>query len=205
MADFHSLTKSLELLFDSRLADLPTDLRQRVDEVFKFRPSWDILSAEQRRSVTIQSDFEEDPACEEGRRRIFELYAEIAETEAKACPTVLDLEAKERRLAEREAQIDTLDAGLQSEAFARWGLVQASPSTPSSTSVRGERACQRELETVMLGHPSPEKPKEAYRAEYCEKHNISRRGFDRAWSNAITATGNSRWGRAGRPAENPST
>lgn len=128
MGEFKSLTKCLEGLFDSQLACLPDNLRQRVIEISKFRPPWDSLSADQRRTLSVQSDFENDPACQEARERIFDLYCQIDETKKAQCVTSSDLDSRDRRIREREQEIKQLNADLMSKAFARWGLPMDMPT-----------------------------------------------------------------------------
>jgi hypothetical protein len=205
MTAFDSMTKALEGLFDRRLEELPDEQRGRVVELFRFRPAWNGMSPDQRRSVTVQSDFEEDPECESGRGRLFELFVQVDELQKAAAPTVLDIEARRHRIAECEEEIAAVDAALQAGAFARWVLAPDFPPARPSNSVCGERVCQRELEALMREFEAPPDTKARYMAVHCAKHKISQRGFERAWSNAIVTTNNTRWGRAGRPRKNPST
>jgi hypothetical protein len=60
MSSFDSLALALEDWFDTPLADLPDALRKRVVQEF-FPMPWDNLSADQRRSVALQLDYQHDP------------------------------------------------------------------------------------------------------------------------------------------------
>ena len=64
---FDSLALALEDWFDTQLADLPDALRKRVVQEF-FPMPWDNLSADQRRSVALQLDYQHDPAMESDRQ-----------------------------------------------------------------------------------------------------------------------------------------
>ena len=73
MSSFDSLTLALEDWFDTRLADLPDALRQRVLQEFSPMP-WDKLSADQRRSVALQLDYQHDPATEKDRQKWWDFF-----------------------------------------------------------------------------------------------------------------------------------
>ena len=73
---------------------------------------WDHLSAEQRRTVTLQLDYQHDPATEQDRQfwwdhfqRQDELKAQIAQWEATAAPTAGDLALRETRLKELRQEL----------------------------------------------------------------------------------------------------
>lgn len=62
-----------------------------------------------------------------------------------------------------------------------------------------ERRCQAWLEGLMKGRQKPGKAKDAYRKDAKGLFKgLSVRGFDRAWANAITSTGNECWSKRGR-------
>lgn len=67
MREFDSLTLALENWFDTPLCDLPNALRQRINLEFLPMP-WNSFSADQRRSVTLQLDYQHDPATEQDQR-----------------------------------------------------------------------------------------------------------------------------------------
>ncbi len=111
MSDFDSLTLPLEPWFDTPLCDLPDAIRQRVEEEF-FPMPWDDLSAEQRRSGTLQMDYRHDPAIEQDRKFWWDFYqnmdaikTQIAKWEAVATPTAGDLVLKETRLLELKQEL----------------------------------------------------------------------------------------------------
>jgi len=113
---FESLTIALEGSFDQSLAGLPIALRQRVEQEF-FPMPWDTLSAEQRRSVALQMDYQHDPATEKDRKfwwdffeRVDNLKKQRAEWEVVATPTAAELALKETRLAELKQELARMDA-----------------------------------------------------------------------------------------------
>lgn len=111
MSSFVNLTLALEGLFDEPLSALPEALRQRVEA--EFCPTqWDELSVESRRIVALQRDYQHGPETEKERRvwwewasRIEAIMAQIAEWEATATPTALDLTEKQKRLAELRQEL----------------------------------------------------------------------------------------------------
>ena len=116
MADFDSLTWALEAWFDRPLGELPEALRQRVQQEF-FPMPWDQLSADQRRSVALQLDYQHDPATEQDQKfwwdffeRVGGLKKQVAEWEAVATPTAAELATKEGRLAELQQELTRMEA-----------------------------------------------------------------------------------------------
>lgn len=106
MSDFHALTLALESWLTTPLGDLPDALRQQVENEFAPMP-WDQLSAEQRRTVALQLDYQHDPTTEQDRQfwwdhyqRQVELKAQVARWEAAAAPTAGELALRETRLKE---------------------------------------------------------------------------------------------------------
>lgn len=106
MSDIVSLVDELEGWFESTLADLPDAVRERVEQDFYPMP-WDKLSAEQRRSVAHQWDYNHDPATRQERQywddsfnKKAELEKQIERWQAVAAPTAGELAEKERRLKE---------------------------------------------------------------------------------------------------------
>lgn len=67
MSDFHALTLALEDWFATPLSELPDALRRKVEKEFAPMP-WNQLSAEQRRSVALQQDYQHDPTTEQDRQ-----------------------------------------------------------------------------------------------------------------------------------------
>lgn len=116
MEPFEALTLALEDWFERPLGDLPDALRQRVEGEF-FPMPWEKLTANQRRSVAMQLDYQHDPATEKDRQfwwnffvRIDELKKQIAEWEAVASPTAAELAIKEARLSELKQELTRMDA-----------------------------------------------------------------------------------------------
>lgn len=111
MSDFHALTLALEGWFTTPLCDLPDALRQRVEKEFAPMP-WDQLSAEQRRTVALQLDYQHDPAAEANRQfwwdhhhHQVDLKAQIAQWQAAAAPTAGELALRETRLKELRQEL----------------------------------------------------------------------------------------------------
>ena len=113
---FESLTVALEGWFDRPLAELPEALRQRVEQEFVPMP-WDKLSADRRRSVTRQLDYQRDPAMERERQfwwdffdRMDALKKQIAQWEEAASPTASDLALREARLVALRQELARMEA-----------------------------------------------------------------------------------------------
>ena len=116
MSTFDPLTLALEEWFDTPLSDLPDALRQRVEQEF-FPMPWDKLTADQRRSVALQLDYQHDPANEQDQKfwweffeRVDGLKKQLAEWELVATPSAADLALKETRLAELKQELARMDA-----------------------------------------------------------------------------------------------
>ncbi len=116
MGDFDSLTWAFEDWFDTPLCDLPDALRQRVEQEF-FPMPWDKLSADQRRSVALQLDYQHDPATEQDQKfwwdffeRVDGLKKQLADWDMVATPTATELALKEARLAELKQELARMDA-----------------------------------------------------------------------------------------------
>ena len=145
---FESLTLALEDHFETPLDQLPVALRPRVEHEF-FPMHWDSMSAEQRRSMAVQMDYQHDPATEQNRKfwwsfygRMHDLEKQIASWEAIATPTAAELALQENRLAELRQEL----AGMkrQERQFRRGyfpgrksiGGAGSVSSTPSGLTVR---------------------------------------------------------------------
>ena len=61
-----------------------------------------------------------------------------------------------------------------------------------------ENKCKQWLEGLMCDNSSQDKRKKLYQDEAKQNYNVGTKAFNRAWANAITATGNTNWGRPGR-------
>ena len=116
MNTFDSLTSALESWFDTPLCDLPEILRQRVEQEFSPMP-WGSLTANQRRDLALQLDYQDDPATEQDRKfwwdffeRIDNLKKQLAEWGVVATPTAAELALKETRLAQIKQELARLDA-----------------------------------------------------------------------------------------------
>lgn len=114
--EFESLTLAFEHWFDKNLGDLPETLRQRVERDFFLIP-WDNLSADQRRSLAHQLDYQHDPATEQERQfwwgffaRRDELQAEISKWKSAATPTASDISVQESRLKELQQEFEQMES-----------------------------------------------------------------------------------------------
>jgi hypothetical protein len=93
------------------LDELPVALRQRVEREFSPMP-WDNLSADGRRSVALQLDYQHDPTTEQDRQfwwdffeRQDSLKKQIVQWEIIACTTAGELAQKEVRLKELQQEL----------------------------------------------------------------------------------------------------
>lgn len=116
MTTFNALTFALEDWFDTDLSELPNALRQRVEREF-FPMPWEKLSADKRRSVALQLDYQHDPATEQDQKfwwdffeRMDGLKKQLAEWEGVAAPTAAELATKEARLTELKLELARMDA-----------------------------------------------------------------------------------------------
>ena len=139
MGSFDSLTLALANWFDTSLCDLPEPLRQRVEQEF-FPMAWDELSAEQRRSVALQLDYQHDPTMEKDRQswwdffqRIDAVKAQIAAWDAVATPTAGELALKGKRLTELQQELARMDAQVRharGDYFPQRNLIEAKDEGP---------------------------------------------------------------------------
>lgn len=119
MSTFDSLTWALEEWFDAPLYDLPDTLRQRVKLEF-FPMPWDELSADQRRSVALQLDYQDDPTTEQDQKFWWDFFEKVgrlekqrAHWEVVTTPTAAELALKEARLAELDQELARMDAQMR--------------------------------------------------------------------------------------------
>lgn len=135
---FESLTLALEGHFEKLLADLPRTLRTRVTKEF-FPLPWDQLTPEQRRSGTLQWDYQRDPATEDEREFWWNFYVreddlkkQIAHWADVQTPSASDLALKEVRLTELRRQLAHME---QQRRLARGDYYPTRPSTNKTTEV----------------------------------------------------------------------
>lgn len=69
---------------------------------------------------------------------------------------------------------------------------------PVASTVPDETACQSWLEGLMANNSTQDEAKKFYQDEAKQKYNVGTKAFNRAWANAITAIGNTNWGKPGR-------
>ncbi len=112
---FVSLTLVLEDWFERPLADLPAALCQRVEQEFFPRP-WADLTADQRRSVALQLDYQHDPATEQDRQfwwnfveRQHALNKQLDDWNSVAAMSAGDLAQKEARLVELRLELTRME------------------------------------------------------------------------------------------------
>jgi len=108
---FESLTNALEKWFTQPLEKLPKELQQRIEQDFSPMP-WDRLTGEQRRSLALQWDYQNDPATAKDRQHWWDFFermdvikAQIAQWDSVATPTAGELAMKEKRLAELRQEL----------------------------------------------------------------------------------------------------
>ena len=111
MTDFNSLTLALETWFDKPLSKLPKKLRLRVEKEF-FPMPWNDFNAYQRRSVSLQLDYQHDPATASEQQfwwNFFEresaLKTQVAQWEAATTRTASELALRETRLKELRKEL----------------------------------------------------------------------------------------------------
>lgn len=115
LSDFESLTKALEGWFETPLGRLPTQLRTRVEKDLFLWP-WNELTVQQRRMAAEQWDYRHDPATEQERKFWWDLFLRryavqerIAEWQAVATPTAIDLKHKDDQLEKLQQELVRID------------------------------------------------------------------------------------------------
>ena len=81
--------------------------------------------------------------------------------------------------------------------------VTNSQTSANQSTAKGESECQKWLKGLMANGSVPQNNKQYYFQEAIKKYEISKRGFDRAWANAITNTNNHNWDKSGRKKTKP--
>lgn len=148
MGSFDSLTLALAKWFDTSLCDLPEPLCLRVKQEF-FPMAWDELSAEQRRSLALQLDYQHDPAMEKNRQSWWDFFqrmdavkAQIAEWDAVATPTAGELALKGKRLTELQQELARMDAQVRharDDYFPRRNLIDEKDEAPVTAPTQAVR------------------------------------------------------------------
>ena len=82
MSTFDSLTLAFEGWFDRPVNDLPEALRLRAEHELKSCP-WEDLSPEQRRTVTLQLDYQHDPATAREREYWWDFFHRMSALESE--------------------------------------------------------------------------------------------------------------------------
>lgn len=70
-------------------------------------------------------------------------------------------------------------------------------SGTDGATIKSEKQCETWLRNLMAAG-SPSKSKQQYQVEAIQQYRVSRRGFERAWGNAVAETGNTAWSSPGR-------
>ena len=84
------------------------------------------------------------------------------------------------------------------DGFEKLGPLESMSSLPQPKgTVDAETECKAWLENLMANDSRPTKLKTKYFDAAYEKFAVGRRGFDRAWANAMIETGNFRWKKPG--------
>ena len=110
---FESLSLALEGCFTKPFDGLSEELQRKVEQAFHVH--WDSLSKDQRRSLSLQHDYQYDPATQADREfwfdfivRMDEVQEQIKEWESKTTPTATDKEIQERRLRELRQELNRM-------------------------------------------------------------------------------------------------
>lgn len=116
MARFDSLYLALEPWFEKDFEDLPGHIQSRIEKDFSSMP-WSNLSADQRREVSRQLDYQNDPAAwPDGEYwldlfdEILELQNSIAQWESTETSSPEALRSKETRIAELKRELMAREA-----------------------------------------------------------------------------------------------
>jgi len=115
MSDFDPITWAFEVWFDKPLYELPESLRERANKEF-FPFGWEGLSADQRRSLALQLDYQHDPATAQDQQFWWDFFEredsikkQILQWESATCHSAGDLSQKEARLKELRQQINRME------------------------------------------------------------------------------------------------
>jgi hypothetical protein len=109
-----------------------------------------------------------------------------------------DEEARRRRSEELEKPLEA-PPGLLSRGGRDMSHTNDADKPSSRKTVSAEASCKAWLVEAMAGDSRPTKSKLEYLGEALHKFSeLSTRGFERAWSNAIAETGNANWAKPGR-------
>lgn len=109
------LMDELEVWFDKKImkrGGLPKEkkelLKNKNPILFAL---WNERSPEERKQAAIDTDYQNDPATEKERERIFELITEREEWEQVETPTALDKAKQEEKLKEIRAELESFYNG----------------------------------------------------------------------------------------------
>ncbi len=69
------------------------------------------------------------------------------------------------------------------------------------TTAKGERECKEWLYNLMKKESSPPNSKRQYEDDAIAKFNVSHRGFERSWREAVVTTGSTAWSKPGRKSQ----
>lgn len=168
MNTFVSLTKALKDWFDQPLAQLPDELRLRVEDEFLPMP-WDKLTASGRRDVANQIDFDADPktetyrqTCWEYAERRSEIEAEVKEWQDSATPTATDLKNQKENIQKLQRELAELEVEYQQKMA---GFDQHGHPIPTSEA-RGRRKGtatkpDRSAETLKANPTQKQEPRKS--------------------------------------------
>jgi hypothetical protein len=120
---FESLTAALDGWFAQPLADLPEELRNRVERDCSFLHSlWDVVTPDARRQAALDWDCENDPANAAAREHLWGLWIEhedvarqIAELDLTAPHDVSETIQKEDRLIQLRLRLAELEAQVNGD------------------------------------------------------------------------------------------
>lgn len=123
--NFESLSIALEKWFVKPLSKIPKALRKRIEQELSPIP-WDSLTGDQRRSLASQWDYQNDSATVKERQFWWDFFermdvvkAHIAQWEAVATPTAIELAQKESRLMELRRELARMEAQTRQDRAER--------------------------------------------------------------------------------------
>lgn len=130
---------------------MPAALSQRAISVYSLWGSWDDLKPDQRRSVAVQHDSQNNPALREWRKRIVRLTDEMETRQGQ-------IAAWERLEPERIAEMGVKEAKLAALNAEVAALHQQLITPFSATPVQAQNpAAPAPVETVEPARPDPER------------------------------------------------
>lgn len=197
------------------------------------KSSWGLVTLESASLMKLRADEALSDATADNEKRklvtVRDAWAELRDRAAGGSLVVTAIQKDDRRPVEIPARewaylehisswpldddgldfdhgIDSHNPQYRDMTFRRDEVCRLWPRHPErKQTIAGERGCQSWLEDEMRqSTDSRPKSKGKYKAEGRRRFNVAERAFERAWSNAIAATGAAAWSNAGRPSKKSS-